>query len=128
MGTTTPADRTPAGGGSEDRFACRCSDEALAAQNGVPEVRIRIAMREIETRQGPGQVRRQVAQFRQVEDELRYRTRLAVSPKGLLQAVGLGGNVVDHDDRRGLRIAGRGPTTVQLVFPAFVHRRLDRTA
>ena len=115
-------------GGPEDGLPHVGLDEVEVPQAGVPQVPVRIPMREVEARQRPGQVRRQAAQFRQVQHELRDRTRLAVAPQGLLQTVGLGRHVVDDDDGRGFRIAGRRPAAVQLVAPALVDCGLYRAA
>ena len=51
-----------------------------------------------------------------------------MAAQGVFQAVGLRRDVVDHDHRRGLGIAGRGPAAVLLVRAAFVHGRFDRAA
>lgn len=55
--------------------------------------RIGIAMRELQARQLLRQMRWQVGQIGQVEDELGYRYRFAVPAQGVLQAVGLEGTL-----------------------------------
>ena len=71
---------------------------------------------------------RQVAQVGKVEHQFGHSCRRPIPAHGLLQAVGLRRDVVDHDDQRGLGIIGRGPPAILLVGPACVDRRLDRAA
>ncbi len=73
-------------------------------------------------------MRRQMRQCRQVQDEFGYRYRFAMPAQGVFQAVGLRGDVVDHEDRCGLGVVGRRPAAILLVGPALVDRRLDRAA
>ena len=63
-----------------------------------------------------------------VEHQFWHSCRRQIPAQGLLQAVGLRRNVVDHDDQRRLGIIGRGPPAILLVGPTFVDRRLDRAA
>ena len=116
---------------------CRCAEErstdlgleeVLPIQLRVAEVSVRIAVRELEARQGLGQMRGEMCQLRKVEHELRYRRRVAIPPQCLLKAVRLRRNIVDDDDLSWFFIVGRGPSPVALIVSALVDCRLDQAA
>ncbi len=111
-------------GGPEEGLPQRRLEEVLPVQLGVSKIRVGVTVRELEARQLPGQMR----QSRQVQHELGYRCRFAMPAQRVFQAVGLRGDVVDHEDRCGLGVVGRRPAAILLVGPALVDRRLDRAA
>ena len=69
-----------------------------------------------------------MVQIGEIEHQFGNACRFAIPTQGFLQAVGLGWNVVDADDRGGLFVLGRGPAAILLVDPAFVYGRLDGAA
>ena len=103
-------------------------EEIVPVQLCVSEVRVRIAVRKLQARQGTGQVRGKMRQIRDVENELGYRRRLAVSSQGILEPVRLRRHVVYDDDLRWLAIVRRGPPPVELIRSTFVNRQLDHAA
>ena len=76
-------------GGAEDGLSEFRLDKVPAIKGGVPEIRIAIAMRELQARQASRQMSRQLRQSRQVENKLGHECRFAMSAQRVFQAVGL---------------------------------------